>query len=57
MKQAADPGHRGQRANRSDHDPWYDLDVQRSMQAGLNAHLSKQVQIDTLFETLESLIK
>ena len=35
----------------------FDEDVQRSMQAGLNAHLSKPVQSDTLFETLESLIR
>ena len=35
----------------------FDEDVQRSMQAGLNAHLSKPVQPDTLFETLESLIQ
>ena len=35
----------------------FDEDVQRSMQAGLNAHLSKPVQPDVLFETLESLIK
>ncbi|MBQ8072229.1 MAG: response regulator [Clostridia bacterium] len=35
----------------------FDEDVQRSMQAGLNAHLSKPVQPDLLFETLESLIK
>ena len=35
----------------------FDEDVQRSMQAGLNAHLSKPVQPDMLFETLESLIK
>ena len=35
----------------------FDEDVQRSMQAGLNAHLSKPVQPDTLFETLESLIR
>ena len=34
----------------------FDEDVQRSLQAGLNAHLSKPVQPDTLFETLESLI-
>ena len=34
----------------------FDEDVQRSMQAGLNAHLSKPVQPDTLFETLENLI-
>ena len=35
----------------------FDEDVQRSMQAGLNAHLSKPVEPDALFETLESLIK
>ncbi|MDO4804728.1 MAG: response regulator [Lachnospiraceae bacterium] len=35
----------------------FDEDVQRSMQAGLNAHLSKPVQAETLFETLEDLIK
>ena len=35
----------------------FDEDVQRSMQEGLNAHLSKPVQPDTLFETLESLIR
>lgn len=34
----------------------FDEDVQRSMQAGLNAHLSKPVEPDNLFETLESLI-
>ncbi|MBQ8092797.1 MAG: response regulator [Clostridia bacterium] len=34
----------------------FDEDVQRSMQAGLNAHLSKPVQPDILFETLERLI-
>ena len=34
----------------------FDEDVQRSMQAGLNAHLSKPVQPDTLYETLEELI-
>ena len=34
----------------------FDEDVQRSMQAGLNAHLSKPVEPDILFETLESLI-
>ncbi len=32
----------------------FDEDVQRSMQAGLNAHLSKPVQPETLYETLES---
>ena len=35
----------------------FDEDVQRSMQAGLNAHLSKPVQPDTLYETLENLIQ
>ena len=34
----------------------FDEDVQRSMQAGLNAHLSKPVEPDTLYEILESLI-
>ena len=34
----------------------FDEDVQRSMQAGLNAHLSKPVQPEVLYETLESLI-
>lgn len=34
----------------------FDEDVQRSMQAGLNAHLSKPVKPETLFETLENLI-
>ena len=34
----------------------FDEDVQRSLQAGLNAHLSKPVQPEMLFETLESLI-
>ena len=35
----------------------FDEDVQRSMQAGLDAHLSKPVEPENLFETLESLIK
>lgn len=35
----------------------FDEDVQRSLQAGLNAHLSKPVQPETLFETLEKLIR
>jgi CheY-like chemotaxis protein len=35
----------------------FDEDVQRSMQAGLNAHLSKPVQPEVLFETLENLCK
>ena len=34
----------------------FDEDVQRSMQAGLNAHLSKPVEPETLFSTLEELI-
>ncbi|MBR0403643.1 MAG: response regulator [Eggerthellaceae bacterium] len=34
----------------------FDDDVQRSMQAGLNAHLSKPVEADILFKTLRSLI-
>ena len=34
----------------------FDEDVQHSMQAGLNAHLSKPVDPDMLFETLESLL-
>ena len=34
----------------------FDEDVQRSLQAGLNAHLSKPVQPDVLFGTLERLI-
>ncbi len=35
----------------------FDEDVQKSLQAGLNAHLSKPIQPDILFETLENLIK
>ena len=35
----------------------FDEDVQRSMQAGLNAHLSKPVQPEIVYETLESLIR
>ena len=35
----------------------FDEDVQRSMQAGLNAHLSKPVEPDALFETLEGLLR
>lgn len=34
----------------------FDEDVQRSLQAGLDAHLSKPVEPDVLFETLEALI-
>ena len=33
----------------------FDEDVQRSLQAGLNAHLSKPVEPDALFDTLETL--
>ena len=35
----------------------FDEDVERSMQAGLNAHLSKPVEPDILFETLEGLLQ
>ncbi len=35
----------------------FDEDVQRSMQVGLNAHLSKSVQPEILYETLENLIR
>ena len=35
----------------------FDEDVQRSLQAGLNAHLSKPVEPDVLFQTLENMIK
>ena len=35
----------------------FDEDVQRSMQAGLNAHLSKPVDPELLFSTLEHLIR
>ena len=34
----------------------FDEDVRKSLQAGLNAHLSKPVEPDVLFETLEALI-
>ncbi len=34
----------------------FDEDVQRSLQAGMNAHLSKPVEPDILFDTLERLI-
>ena len=34
----------------------FDEDVQRSLQAGLNAHLSKPVEPEALFDTLEKLI-
>ena len=35
----------------------FDEDVQRSMQAGLNAHLSKPVEPEVLFDTLETMIR
>lgn len=35
----------------------FDEDVQRSLQAGMNAHLSKPIDNNTLFKTLEDLIK
>jgi CheY-like chemotaxis protein len=35
----------------------FDEDVQRSMQAGMNAHLSKPVEPESLFRTLEGLIQ
>ncbi len=35
----------------------FDEDVERSMKAGLNAHLSKPVEPDILFETLEGLLQ
>ena len=35
----------------------FDEDVQRSMQAGLNAHLSKPVEPEALFETLENFMR
>lgn len=35
----------------------FDEDVQRSLQAGMNAHLSKPVEPERLFETLEQLIR
>ena len=35
----------------------FDEDVQRSLQAGLNAHLSKPVEPETLFKTLENMIQ
>ena len=35
----------------------FDEDVQRSLQAGLNAHLSKPIEPAALFETLENLIR
>jgi CheY-like chemotaxis protein len=34
----------------------FDEDVQRSLQVGMNAHLSKPVEPDRLYRTLEELI-
>ncbi len=34
----------------------FDEDVRRSMQAGLNAHLSKPVEAEVLYKTLEDFI-
>jgi CheY-like chemotaxis protein len=35
----------------------FDEDVQRSLQAGMNAHLSKPVEPERLFHTLKELIR
>ena len=35
----------------------FDEDVQRSLQAGMNAHLSKPVEPEHLFQTLAELIE
>ena len=35
----------------------FDEDVQRSLQAGMNAHLSKPVEPDHLYSTLAELIR
>ncbi len=35
----------------------FDEDVQRSLQAGMNAHLSKPVELEQLLDTLQSLIQ
>jgi len=35
----------------------FDEDVQRSMQAGLNAHLSKPVEPEILFDTMTELLR
>ena len=35
----------------------FDDDVQRSLQAGMTAHLSKPVEPERLYETLDKLIR
>ena len=35
----------------------FDEDVERSLQAGMNAHLSKPVEPERLYETLARLIR
>ena len=35
----------------------FDEDVQRSLQAGMNAHLTKPVEMDRLYKTLRELIR
>ena len=35
----------------------FEEDIQKSLQAGLDAHLTKPIQVDMLFETLQRLIK
>lgn len=35
----------------------FEEDIQKSLQAGLNAHLTKPIQVDVLFATLKKLIK
>ena len=35
----------------------FDEDVQRSLQAGMNAHLSKPVEPEHMYKTLQELIK
>ena len=35
----------------------FEEDIQKSLQAGLNAHLTKPIQVDVLFDTLSRLLK
>ena len=35
----------------------FEEDIQKSLQAGLNAHLTKPIQVDVLFDTLKRLLK